>query len=511
MEREPTLPTLDVVVEAVGQETYRYVYDATAHAVRLAGVVSPEEDWPTDLGTLPDTLGPDGQPVPVLLLGSHPTFPGCRVAALPIGLLETGAAEERRVWVLAVPAADPARAALATDGGVPSAVRTALESAIRDTLGLAGSGLPRWGDTAEAIALVREARRARRLAAATRSHAAAPQWEVRDRRLRRATPGEAERHTEAEYAVYALPYRFQEYARDCLLPSERLLCYVQRSPVRHRGVWGRLRQPAAHAGLVAVTDQQVLLLADAMPPGHDLIYWGYIARAAAVERLLDAAVRREGQLVWLEIALATSAGPGQFRVEFASEEAAQAEEVAALLRRFSPAVNARRPMRRYPVTPRHEPASVEAFLDADTVAGLEGQLDERLEPGEVVLARAIAPAPTTDAPTQLIAVTPRRLVTIAREPGRRGVLPAEIPLSAVAAVELRNALLAPHFRLWLGGTAAQAPLDVRFPYPVIRPFLTLFLTVRQLLATPPGVPTALVVLDDTATASAVATSTTSIH
>jgi len=102
-------------------------------------------------------------------------------------------------------------------------------------------------------------------------------------------------------------------------------------------------------------------------------------------------------------------------------------------------------------------------------------------------------------------------VTIAREPGRRGVLPAEIPLSAVAAVELRNALLAPHFRLWLGGTAAQAPLDVRFPYPVIRPFLTLFLTVRQLLATPPGVPTALVVLDDTATASAVATSTTSIH
>ena len=489
MEQEPMQPTLEVVVEAVGQEAYRYDYDAAARAVRLAGVAAPEGDWPADLGTLPDTLGPDGQPVPVLLLGRHPTFPGCRVAALPVGLLEAGTADRRRAWVLAVPAADPPRAALAADGALPPDLQRALERAMRRELARDGAeGSLRWGEAAAALALVREARRAHRMAVAAhaRARATPPRWEVRDRTLRRATPGEAERHTGAEYAVYALPYRFQEYARDCLLPEERLLCYVQRAPLRHGGVWGLLRQPAAQAGLVAVTDQQVLLLTDAMPPGHDVIYWGYAVRSAPVERVVDATVRAAGKLAWLEITLATSAGPGDFRVEFAAEEASGAEEVAAWLRRFRPVANTRRPMRRYAVAPRIEPPSVEAFLTADTVADLERQLADRLAPDEPLLARAIAPATTADAPTLLVAATPRRLVVVEREAGRRGPLPAEIPLDAVAAVELRNALLAPHFRLWLGDTAAPTPLEVRFPYPVVRPFLTLFLTVRRLLATPPG-------------------------
>jgi len=339
------------------------------------------------------------------------------------------------------------------------------------------------------VACIRDARRAYRLAAAHRENAPrGPLWEVHDRALRRGDASEAELHTEAEYTVYALPYRFQKYARECLLPGERLLGYVLRSPVRAGGAWGLGRQRVAHEALVVVTAQQVLLLADALPPDSTLVHWGYVARAAPLERLLDATVRPDGKLVWLEIVLATATGPGRFRVEFAAEQGASAEQMAEVLQRFAPARNERRLLRRYAVAPSHEPLAVEAFLDAETVDGLEAGLHERLADGEPVLARAIAPGGSRRA-GQLLAATPRRVLVVELAlDGQRPALPDELPLHVLAAVEIQNALIGGRFRLWLGGQDASAPLEVGFPYPVANPFQSLFLTLRQILAAPPGAP-----------------------
>jgi len=127
---ERTRLTLDVAIEAVRAEGYRYKWDAATATIRLAGVAAAESGWPGDLGLLLNTLGADGQPLPVLVLGSHSTFPGCRVPAHAIGLLEVGFAGDRQALVLAVPTADPAREAVLGPDGLPAAVRAALASAV---------------------------------------------------------------------------------------------------------------------------------------------------------------------------------------------------------------------------------------------------------------------------------------------------------------------------------------------------------------------------------------------
>ena len=59
--------------------------------------------YPTDYGFIPDTCAPDGDPLDVLIIVYEPTFPGCLVEILPIGVLvmrdEKGVDEK----ILAVP------------------------------------------------------------------------------------------------------------------------------------------------------------------------------------------------------------------------------------------------------------------------------------------------------------------------------------------------------------------------------------------------------------------------
>jgi inorganic pyrophosphatase len=485
---------LEVMIEAVGAESYCYAYDSLADAIRLEGTVSSESGWPGDLGILPDTLAPDAQPVQVLVLGTHPTFPGCRVEAAPVGLLEGGLARDRQCLVLAVPTADAARATILDASDLPADLSRALEAGARMKMRATGgqAGALRWSGAEEAQSYVHEARQAYRLMTAQREHAGlgGPAWEVRDRALRRTGTSEAELYTEAEYTVYALPYRFQKYARECLLPTERLLQFALRSPVRYGGRLGLGNRRVAHEALVVVTDQQVLLLADALPPDATLVHWGYIARATPLERVLHVGVRKDNQLVWLELAVETAAGPGAFRVEFAAEQESVARALADTIRAFCPAANLRRLLRRYSVARSDEPLAVEAFVSGEIVAALEARLNERLEPDEPVLARAIAPAGTsTSAPVQLLAATSRRvLIESAPAPRQAGGPPGELRLNVLAAVEIQNALIGGRFRLWVGGAGADRPLEIAFPYPVVNAFQALYLTVRQLLATPPAAP-----------------------
>jgi inorganic pyrophosphatase len=487
MTQAAAIEPIDVTVEAVHAAGYRYTHDSSTNALRLSGVVQPETDWPGDLGVVPESLGEDGQAVQVLLLSRYATFPGCRVSARPIGLLEAGPPGARHSLLLAVPTADPQWATVADVQDLPAAWRCQLEAAVRSATAC------RWGPAAEAAAYLRAARRAYRMARAAREQAQprGPLWAVQDRGLRRAQPSEAERHTEAEYTVFALPYRFQRYASECLLPSERLLYHVVRMPVRHGGRWGLGRQRVAHEALVIVTDQQVLVLIDVLPPDSTLVQWGYIARAAPLERVLAATVREADKLLWLDLVLATTGEPACSSIEFGPDQRAACDELAAVLGRFTPAQNARRLLRRYTVAPSAVTPTAEPFLGPDVVAALEADLQARLQAAEPVLARAIAPSASdgTTAPL-LVAATPQRVLLVQRPTDKQKArpLPAEVALDECGAVELRNALLGGRFRLWRGGRAEPPTLEVDFPYPLVGAFQALFLTVRQLLAAPPGAP-----------------------
>ena len=64
--------------------------------------------YPADYGFVPDTLAEDGDPLDVLVLLEDPTFPGCWVAARPIGVFWMEDEKGPDAKIICVPLHDPA-------------------------------------------------------------------------------------------------------------------------------------------------------------------------------------------------------------------------------------------------------------------------------------------------------------------------------------------------------------------------------------------------------------------
>ncbi|MBK6765519.1 MAG: inorganic diphosphatase [bacterium] len=104
----PRIPNeIYVVVEVPYGHRNKYEYDSELGAIVLDRPLFSPVHYPGDYGFVPGTLADDGDPLDVLVLVKTPTFPGCVVAARPLGVLmmqdEKGGDEK----VLAVPATDP--------------------------------------------------------------------------------------------------------------------------------------------------------------------------------------------------------------------------------------------------------------------------------------------------------------------------------------------------------------------------------------------------------------------
>ncbi|MCB9357592.1 MAG: inorganic diphosphatase [Calditrichaeota bacterium] len=96
-----------VVVEVPYGHRNKYEYDSELGAIVLDRPLFSPVHYPGDYGFVPGTLAEDGDPLDVLVLVKTPTFPGCVVAARPLGVLmmkdEKGGDEK----ILAVPTTDP--------------------------------------------------------------------------------------------------------------------------------------------------------------------------------------------------------------------------------------------------------------------------------------------------------------------------------------------------------------------------------------------------------------------
>lgn len=80
--------TFNVVIEIPRGSTNKYEVDAKTGLIKLDRVLYSPLFYPFDYGYIPQTLYVDGDPMDVLVLVSHPTFPGCIIEAAPIGVLE---------------------------------------------------------------------------------------------------------------------------------------------------------------------------------------------------------------------------------------------------------------------------------------------------------------------------------------------------------------------------------------------------------------------------------------
>ena len=79
---------VNVIIEIPRFSSNKYEFDEELGVIKLDRVLYSPLHYPWDYGFIPQTRYLDGDPVDVLLLISHPTYPGIVVDAKPIGVLE---------------------------------------------------------------------------------------------------------------------------------------------------------------------------------------------------------------------------------------------------------------------------------------------------------------------------------------------------------------------------------------------------------------------------------------
>jgi inorganic pyrophosphatase len=81
-------------------------YDVEKKAIVLGRLLYSAMHYPGDYGFIPRTLDEDGDPLGVLVLVTHPTFPGCAHTVRPIGRLHMLDGDVSDDKILAVPVND---------------------------------------------------------------------------------------------------------------------------------------------------------------------------------------------------------------------------------------------------------------------------------------------------------------------------------------------------------------------------------------------------------------------
>lgn len=95
------------VTEIPMRSSNKYEFSLASEAIMLDRVLYSPIFYPCDYGWIPGTLSEDGDPLDILVLITHPTFPGCIVPARPVGALRMRDEHGPDTKILAVCNCDP--------------------------------------------------------------------------------------------------------------------------------------------------------------------------------------------------------------------------------------------------------------------------------------------------------------------------------------------------------------------------------------------------------------------
>jgi inorganic pyrophosphatase len=109
---QPKPGLINVLIEIPGGSKNKYEFDKELEAFALDRVLYSSVQYPYDYGFVPNTLADDGDPLDGMVIIDEPTFPGCVIAARPIGMLEMIDGGDRDEKILCVPDKDPRYAAV---------------------------------------------------------------------------------------------------------------------------------------------------------------------------------------------------------------------------------------------------------------------------------------------------------------------------------------------------------------------------------------------------------------
>ena len=104
---QPEPGIINVLIEIPGGSKNKYEFDKDMNAFALDRVLFASVKYPYDYGFVPNTLADDGDPLDGMVMMDEPTFPGCVIAARPIGMLLMIDGGDRDEKILCVPAEDP--------------------------------------------------------------------------------------------------------------------------------------------------------------------------------------------------------------------------------------------------------------------------------------------------------------------------------------------------------------------------------------------------------------------
>jgi inorganic pyrophosphatase len=116
---QPQPGLINVLVEIPAGSKNKYEFDKEMNAFALDRVLYSSVHYPYDYGFVPNTLADDGDPLDGMVFMDQPTFPGCVIAARPLGMLEMIDGGDRDEKILCVPAKDPRYAELKSLKDVP--------------------------------------------------------------------------------------------------------------------------------------------------------------------------------------------------------------------------------------------------------------------------------------------------------------------------------------------------------------------------------------------------------
>ncbi|HEY2201485.1 MAG TPA: inorganic diphosphatase [Solirubrobacteraceae bacterium] len=153
---------LKCVVEIPKGSRNKYEYDPELGAIKLDRFISASVVYPTDYGFVPGTLAPDGDPLDVLVCVSEPTFPGCVVMSKLVALFKMSDEKGRDDHVVCVPHHDPGWNYMNDVEDLPELVRAEIGhffAIYKDLDPDRHSEVMGWGDRAEALVTLDEARR----------------------------------------------------------------------------------------------------------------------------------------------------------------------------------------------------------------------------------------------------------------------------------------------------------------------------------------------------------------
>lgn len=79
---------VEALIEIPLHSKNKYEIDSTTGKIKLDRVLYASMVYPTEYGSVENTLAPDGDPLDILVVCDNPSFPGCYVPARVLGYLE---------------------------------------------------------------------------------------------------------------------------------------------------------------------------------------------------------------------------------------------------------------------------------------------------------------------------------------------------------------------------------------------------------------------------------------